>query len=230
LDLDKNDRDVHRIFIDPTGTHTIISMKSESVLYWHRSWKKSKRLVRIRGLLIQSLAWNTDTIMIKKDELNLNGETTGLSLIGTDDGRIYEFCIINANSEDMFGLSNEARWRQVMQLFDKEGAQGIYMSRFSNEPLKYYIMAVTLHRLYQFIGYINVPKLKVYETEPSLSDALLPTFQDLFAAYEHSPYFQEIPGNLEVSELSIARLPMHHERDTSGFVWITGKLDVHFQV
>jgi hypothetical protein len=207
VDLDPGDGDVYRVFIDPTGTHSLISMTSGVILYWHRSWKKNRRLTRLRDIHIQSIAWNIDDIAP-----NLNVDITGLSLLGTVDGRIYEFCMRRNEIED----DDNSYWRLVSRLFDEEAVQGLYMVCFPQEPLKYYVMAVTVHRLYQFIGHLSM--------SPPL---LQPTFHSLFATYEHSPHFQEISGhNLNRSHLTVARgLLTPTDNAVFDFAWITGEFN-----
>lgn len=80
---------IHKIFLDPTGNHLIISMATEENLYLHSSMekKKPKPLPKLKGVVIESIAW---------DLQNQDPKTTKDILIGTTQGEIYECCIENA--------------------------------------------------------------------------------------------------------------------------------------
>jgi hypothetical protein len=216
------DTDVHKIFIDPGGVHILWSTKSGAVFYWHRSWKKCRRLQSFQGVRIQSIAWNLDTDS-DDDVLCTSEVSTGLSLLGSDDGRLYEFCI-GSVQESEFQLSNEIRFRQVMRLFGEGSVEGLYTRHFPSEiASKYYVIAATPNRLHQFIGLISSPIQPNAEGGKPLIDTSLPTFRNLFVPYENSPYFQEIPGTLDFGALSIGRSLIHSAETSFSFAWITSK-------
>ena len=68
--------------MDPTGTHIIVSMTSgANNWYCHKTWRKVYLLKELKGILIQSIAW---------DKLNNDPESTKSILIGTNKGSILE--------------------------------------------------------------------------------------------------------------------------------------------
>ena len=217
------DADVHRIFIDPGGAHILWSTKSGAVFYWHRSWNKCRRLQNFQDVRVQSIAWNWSAD--SGDDVLCTGDvSTGLSLLGTDDGCLYEFCIVSVQ-ESAFQPSHEIRFRQVMRLFGEGAVEGLYLKRFPSEiTSKYYVIVATPNRLHQFIGYIASPiQSKGEEGNPRAHDAFLPTFHNLFISYENSPYFQEIPGTLDFGGLSIGRSLAHSAETSFSFTWITSR-------
>lgn len=77
----KPDDAIHRIFLDPTGSHLIVAMEREESYYLHASWKKPKLLAKMKGIVIESVAW---------DKSNTDTTNTGAILIGTKNGQIFE--------------------------------------------------------------------------------------------------------------------------------------------
>src|SRR4051812_9473883 len=61
----KAEEKIHKIFLDPTGSHLIISMENEDNYYLHMKWKKPKIMSKMKGVIVQSVAWdrqNTDVL------------------------------------------------------------------------------------------------------------------------------------------------------------------------
>lgn len=82
VEISKRPEDqIHKIFLDPTGNHLIISMESEDNYYLHRNWKKPKVMSKMKGVVIESVAWDRSN----NDPLN-----TKDILIGSSKGRIFE--------------------------------------------------------------------------------------------------------------------------------------------
>lgn len=59
-------------------------METEDNYYIHKNWKKPKVLSKMKGVIVESVAW---------DRSNTDQLTTKEILIGTNKGRIYETCI-----------------------------------------------------------------------------------------------------------------------------------------
>ena len=75
---------IHKVFLDPTGNHGLIAMANGQVYYMHSRWNKAHLLTKVKGVVIESVAWN----------LALGTETsTKKILIGTNRGLIYETLI-----------------------------------------------------------------------------------------------------------------------------------------
>ncbi|XP_022804004.1 vacuolar protein sorting-associated protein 18 homolog [Stylophora pistillata] len=204
VDITKRvDDSVHRIFMDPTARHLIVCMKSQESFYLARNSKKPKPLAKMKGHLINAIAWNKS---------KLTESSTQTILLGTTKGLVFETEV--EPEEKFFQGGLEKFWKQLYNVNSlggpEESIYGIMFEKFPVSPKsdrKYFVMVSTLSRLYQFIGDVTV------------TDSL--DLQPLFAEYENDPApFLEMPGHLDSSELAlfypkVRGLP-------SSFAWLTG--------
>jgi hypothetical protein len=71
------------MFLDPTSSHLIISTALGENYYLHTQSRQPRPLSRLRGVLIESVAWNP----------SLPTSSTREILVGATDGNIYEVYI-----------------------------------------------------------------------------------------------------------------------------------------
>ncbi|KAI1003971.1 Vacuolar protein sorting-associated protein 18 [Podosphaera aphanis] len=86
VDLPKRTSEVgviRRMFLDPTASHLIISTARGENYYLHSQSRQPRLLTRLRGISIETIAWNPDLPTTSTREI----------LIGASDGSIYEFYI-----------------------------------------------------------------------------------------------------------------------------------------
>jgi hypothetical protein len=109
---------------------------------------------------------------------------------------------------------------------------GLYFEQFPVNNRKYFVMATTTTRIYQFIGFIG-PSTNGSHS-PSLNGTSTTTdedrggeralFENLFSKYDVNPGYQELPGELPHSELHF--FSRFHELQQQGiaesFAWLTG--------
>ena len=198
------DERIHRVFIDPFGHHILVSMANGVTHYLHAHWNKTHTLSKLKGLVIESVAWN-----------HIEGPSVPTShriLLGTTKGVILEAT-----------LDEKEKDKHVKKLYDlSEGEQqqgggggggpisGLAMEAFPDQAPedgdKYLIIAATPTRQYQFIGG--------------------PTFERVFERYVSMPFFLELPGDLGYSELrSYAKYATAAEplsQPASTIAWLTG--------
>ena len=74
---------IHQLFQDPTGRHVLVCMESKECYYIGRSGKRSspRTLAKVKGHLIESVAWNYG---------DQTDQGTGPILLGTSTGAIFE--------------------------------------------------------------------------------------------------------------------------------------------
>ncbi|KAL5007275.1 hypothetical protein ScPMuIL_016081 [Solemya velum] len=193
------DDTVHKIFLDPTGRHLLISMTSTENYYLSRNSKKPRA-----GHHIDAVGWNWQ---------NASDNNTGSILLGTSKGIIFE-TELTANEDSRFFQGSLDQYLKQLFNLGKERAvpvTGIEFDRMSTGTMteyKYFILATTPGRLYQFIGTVSA------SAEP-------PMFQQLFQQYEGIPEeFLELPGNFGYSKL---RLFFNKFRgQAKSFAWMTG--------
>ncbi|KAK6183831.1 hypothetical protein SNE40_002395 [Patella caerulea] len=200
------DDKVYKIFLDPTGRHMIISMNSMESYYLSRNSKKPKAITKLKGHHIDSVGWNWQ---------NANNNTTSAILIGTSKGIIYE-TELTANEDSKFFQGSLDQYLKQLYNLGRDGSVSITSLQFDRIPgntmteYRYYILATTPGRLYQFIGNVST------SAEP-------PMFYSLFQQYENGSehiQFIELPGDFGHSELHLYfpkfRQPAH------SFSWMTG--------
>lgn len=174
---------LHKVFLDPNGIHLIISTKARDNYYISQSMSAPRQL-KLRGC-IDSVAW---------DAQNISDTSTNSILVGTG-GRIVEMHIDGGK---------EKVSRVVFDVHDEATKfTGLRFERFPpspTEPTKYFVMATTPTRLYEFVGG--------------------PTFEAMFAASAETHQFKEVYGEFDRSELVFwskhGGLPTH-------FAWMTGQ-------
>ncbi|XP_071954720.1 vacuolar protein sorting-associated protein 18 homolog [Antedon mediterranea] len=207
IDVTKNSDDqVHKIFLDPNGRHLVVSMKtSQDVFYLSKNSKKAKPIQKMKGYLIDSVGWN---------KANSSDNQTGEILMGTSRGLIFETELQSGEDSRFFLQSVEQYWKQVFDL-GKDGpvsVTGLEVERIPStvhNERRYFIMATTPGRMYQFIG-----------TIPSSAES--PVFQHVFQNYEDTlaPSFLELPGSFGYSDLVFFHPKFRSPPKT--FAWMTG--------
>ncbi|KAJ1104409.1 hypothetical protein NDU88_001821 [Pleurodeles waltl] len=195
----KDDAKVYKMFLDPTGSHLLISLNSSECLYLNRNGQKVRTLSRWRGHLIESVGWNK----FLGTESN-----TGPILVGTIQGQIYEAEILSSEG-GLFSTNPDQYFRLVYTLTEEGGPAPVCCIDIerSNEG-KCFIIATTRKRLFQFVG--------------KLADgAEQQSFSSLFSTQKDPmPGFQEFPANLGYSEIAFYTSKM--QSFPSSFAWMMG--------
>ncbi|KAJ8378135.1 hypothetical protein AAFF_G00247730 [Aldrovandia affinis] len=177
----KDDSKVHKLFLDHTGSHLVISLSTSECLYLNRNTQKVRGLSRWKGHLIESMAWN---------RLLGTEAATGPVLVGTSQGLIFE-AEISASEGSLFNTNPDQYFRQVHALEeDGEPAPVCCLEVERGPDSKFFIVATTRKRLFQFAG--------------RLADgAEAQGFGSIFAQnQELLPSFQEFPVNMGYSEIA----------------------------
>ncbi|KAJ0027124.1 hypothetical protein NQD34_018124 [Periophthalmus magnuspinnatus] len=195
----KDDSRVHRLFLNPTGSHLLISLSSSECLYLNRNTQKVRPLSRWRGHLIESVGWNK---VLGVDS------STGPILIGTSQGLIFE-AEITASEGSLFNNNPDQYFRQVHSLEEDGHAAPVCCIEIERGwENKFFIIATTRKRLFQFVG-------KVAEgSEQQGFSSIFSQNQDLL------PSFQEFPVNMGHSEITFYTSKL---RSTpKAFAWMMG--------
>eukprot|EP01094_Clydonella_sp_ATCC50884_P020588 TRINITY_DN4318_c0_g1_i1.p1 TRINITY_DN4318_c0_g1~~TRINITY_DN4318_c0_g1_i1.p1 ORF type:complete len:849 (+),score=315.48 TRINITY_DN4318_c0_g1_i1:254-2800(+) len=158
--------------------------------YLHHSWRKPFKLSKMANVLIESVAW---------DKRNTESKSTGDILIGSTTGVVYQSKI-----EAKEKLFSECRGdlTKVYDVGENQPITGLEYEVFPPAPPapdKYFVMATTPTRIYQFVGG--------------------PTFEKMFLEYAQNAGFQELPGNLDHSVL---RFYSQFKGLAKRFAWLTG--------
>lgn len=60
------EQSIHKVFVDPGGSHciaTIIGSSGADTYYTHAKWKKPRILGKLKGLVVNAVAWNRQHII-----------------------------------------------------------------------------------------------------------------------------------------------------------------------
>ncbi|XP_062858441.1 vacuolar protein sorting-associated protein 18 homolog isoform X3 [Trichomycterus rosablanca] len=195
----KDDSKVHKLFLDPTGSHLVISLTTNECVYLNRNTQKVRNLSRWRGHLIESVAWN------KQFGTETN---TGPILVGTSQGVIFE-AEISASEGSLFNTNPDQYFRQVHSL-DEDGkpAPVCCLEVERGIESKYFVVATTRKRLFQFVS-----KLPEGSEQQGFS-AVFAQNQDLL------PSFQEFPVNMGYSEIAFYTSKLRSS--PKAFAWMMG--------
>jgi hypothetical protein len=199
---------IHRIFQDPLAQHLLICYESKECFYVGRT-RPGKRAIprllpKVKGHLFESIAWN---------RVEQTDSATGPILLGTSDGVIFETDI---DFQDSLLPKKKGYLQEVYRLMydmadHSEAITGLQLVPFPNQSsssdIKYFILATTPKRIYQFIG--------------TVTKGETPQFVQLFATYDSvTVQFLEIPGNLKESQLQL--WPARPDTTPRAFAWLTG--------
>lgn len=177
---------ISNLFLDPTGAHLLISLKPNDVdgqpelYYLPKKWTKPKLCTKFRGNLVSAVGWSHE---------NRSETCTGAVLAGTTLGVIIETEL--ASDDRMFSRDVEQHWKQV---FDIGRGQHVPVTglKYFQVPStnKYFVVATTPTRMYQFQGYINN-----HQDRPLLIQ--------VFNNYLNTPErFLELPSSWKYSSLA----------------------------
>ncbi|KAG0169863.1 hypothetical protein DFQ28_011330 [Apophysomyces sp. BC1034] len=211
-----SDGKISKIFFDPTGRHLIITTDHGENYYLYEKWRRTKPLAKFKGVTISSIAWNK--------QATLTDPSTREILIGTRNGLIYEACL---EPTDEFFRREEKYFKQVYSIHESTmPITGLHFEQFPVNNRKYFVLATTPTRIYQFIGFVGPTSgsrspAGFGEVEDRGEKAM---FEGLFSKYDVNPDFQELPGDLPFSEVHF--FSRFHELQQQGvaqtFAWLTG--------
>ncbi|KAI8078651.1 Pep3/Vps18/deep orange family-domain-containing protein [Halteromyces radiatus] len=212
-----SDGKIIKLFFDPTGRHLIITTDHEENYYLYEKWRRTKQLNKLKGISITSIGWNK--------QATLADPSTREILIGTKKGLIYETVL---EPTDEFFRREERYLEQVYSIHESTmPITGLHFEQFPVNNRKYFVMATTPTRIYQFVGFIN-PSSNGTRSPAGFGDASeergeKAIFASLFSKYEINPGFQELPGELPYSEVHF--FSRFHEIQQQGvaqtFAWLT---------
>ncbi|KAI9661906.1 MAG: hypothetical protein M1821_009146 [Bathelium mastoideum] len=169
IDLPKKTSEIgviRRLFLDPSASHLIIATVLGENYYLHTHSRQPKPLSRLKGVLLESVAWNP----------SLPTASTREILIGAADGTIYETFIEPSNE---FYKRDEKYTKPVFK--SNDGAvTGLWVDTVTGRPDHRRIMVATHSRLLHFVGRLSRPThegsgaifQKLFESEtPTINEA-----------------------------------------------------------
>lgn len=196
---------IHKLFMDPSGRHIIITSQQGENWYLFRTWKKPRQLKGFK-MVIESVAWNKSALLSSS-----HSTSTKEILIGGRNGVVYEAVL---DAEEDFFKSQERYLQSVYSLPEKHPITGIKFDYSPpSDPKHALVLVTTLTRIYQFFGVVD-----------RKSEEGGRVFSALFAQYRETvPKILELPGNLNSSELQFFTPNSDQALSTpKRLAWITG--------
>ncbi|EJF66976.1 hypothetical protein DICSQDRAFT_95920 [Dichomitus squalens LYAD-421 SS1] len=180
-----NEFTIHKLFLDPSGRHLLVTSVQGENWYFYRGWKKPRQLKSFK-MIIESVAWNKASLLSSS-----HSTSTREMLIGARNGTIYEAVL---DAEEDFFKSQERYLQPVFTLPERHPVTGLKFDMFPPlDPKKVLVLVTTATRIYQFVG---IPDRK--------SEDGGRVFSALFGSYrDTAPKIVELPGSPDVSELHV---------------------------
>ncbi|TFL06789.1 Pep3/Vps18/deep orange family-domain-containing protein [Pterulicium gracile] len=205
MTIPRNEFTLHKVFVDPSGRHIVVTSTQGENWYLFKGWKKPKLLKSFK-MVIESMAWNKTAL------LSSGGSTSSREiLIGARNGTIYEGLL---DAEEDFFKSPDRHIQSVYSTQERQPITGIKFDIFPpQQGTKALVIATTPSRIYQFVG---SPDRKSEEGGR--------VFGKLFAKYrDTAPKISELPGSLKHSELHFFTQNADQAQSLpASMAWLTG--------
>jgi vacuolar protein sorting-associated protein 18 len=172
IEISRRHQDViHKVFVDPTGTHVLVALQGGETHYIHKSSTKARKLAKWSGAAVECVAF---------DRRRGSDSTTRSILVGTQSGDIYEALLDSSGKDKPFTLlySLGAHLPVASLLFETPA-----FAVHAESKLLVLAAVASPTRLYTFVG------------GPSF-ETLFKQYRDAGAAA-----FQELPGSMPTTEL-----------------------------
>ena len=207
IDLPKKSSEVgliRRMFLDPSASHLIIATISGENYYLHTQSRQPKALSRLKGVTIESIAWNP----------SLPTASTRQILIGASDGNVYEVYIEPSNEF----YRREERYLKAVYKISDGPVTGIWVDVLEARPDLRRVLVASQSRLLHFIGRIGRHGSegsgsifsKLFETEaPTVQEGS----QNLNTAPSALSFSPDPPESNQVDETSAERT----------YAWLSGQ-------
>ena len=199
-DDDEDHEKIYKCFIDPSGSHVLVSMNNGDNYYFNTQNNKNPKLVKGMNMIIESIGWEVDTC--SKDE-------TGTILLGTTDSKIYE-CTLENDLKDPIkdSLKLVFDFNDCDMLVSTGPITGIEIETFpktKNSFDTYLVMVATRLRMFEFVGG--------------------PTLQEVFHPYRQSfdlLKYKELPANAKRNDIPNSELHLFKSpNDDQSFAWLS---------
>ena len=132
---------IRRMFLDPTASHLIICTSLGENYYLHSQSRQCRPLARLRGVSIESIAWNP----------SLPTASTREILIGASDGNIYEGYI--ETSTEFY--RREEKYLKALQKLPDGPITGLWVDVLPGQPDTRRVLISTQSRLFHLAGKVG---------------------------------------------------------------------------
>ena len=144
IDLPKRPQEVgliRHMFLDPSASHLIVATTSGENYYLHTQSRQPKALSRLKGVRIETIAWNP----------SLPTASTREILVGASDGNVYEVYI--EPSHEFY--RREEKYLKTVYKVPDGSITGLWIDLVPNKPDGRRIIIASTTRLLHFTGRIG---------------------------------------------------------------------------
>ncbi|GAA6046606.1 hypothetical protein JCM3770_006235 [Rhodotorula araucariae] len=229
---------LHKVHVDPSGRHALVSTASGDNFYVFlgtlptsvpsaSSSRRAKPLARLKGAIINAVAWSTSSSLPTSTSFS-----TGGILLGTSTGQLLETSLLDPlldPSAGGFSLPVPGRTsveRYVKQLYTLPERQGVVGLRYESWGKRHAVVVATATRVYQFVGEAGA---KVKDEDAAVLEAVMHPY----VSGDARPKTLELPGELPSSELHFFT-PVRADDKTrtlpKSLAWLTGPGIYHGQL
>ncbi|KAI0552912.1 vacuolar protein sorting protein-like protein DigA [Xylaria curta] len=132
---------ISRMFLDPTASHLLVCTSLGENYYLHTQSRQPRPLSRLRGVSIESVAWNP----------SLPTSTTREILIGASDGNIYE-TFIEPSAEF---YRKEEKYLKALHKLPDGPVTGLWVDNMGGKADVRRILICTQSRLFHLVGRVG---------------------------------------------------------------------------
>lgn len=144
IDLPKRPSEVgviRHMFLDPTASHLLVCTSLGENYYLHSQSRQPRPLTRLRGVTIESVAWNP----------SLPTASTREMLLGASDGNIYETFIESTNEF----YRKEEKYLKVLQKLPDGPVTGLWVDNLGGRSDMRRVLISTQSRLFHLVGKVG---------------------------------------------------------------------------
>ncbi|KAI1878104.1 uncharacterized protein JN550_000286 [Neoarthrinium moseri] len=144
IDLPKKPSEVgviRRLFLDPTASHLLVCTSLGENYYLHSQSRQPRPLSRLRGVSIESIAWNP----------SLPTASTREILVGASDGNIYETFIESTNEF----YRKEEKYLKNLQKLPDGPVTGLWVDNLGGKADLRRVLISTQSRLFHMVGKVG---------------------------------------------------------------------------
>lgn len=194
------------MFLDPTASHLLICTSLGENYYLHSQSRQCRPLARLRGVSIESIAWNP----------SLPTASTREILIGASDGNIYEGYI--ETSTEFY--RKEDKYLKVLQKLPDGAITGLLVDILPGKPDARRILISTQSKLFHLVGKVG----KGHDGSGSIYSKLFESEQPVIHELPRSSATAAAASALVVSpdpEEDPTRLHLHDDVPERAFAWLS---------
>lgn len=205
IDLPKKPQEIgliRHIFLDPSASHLIITTALGENFYLHTQSRQPKPLSRLKGVRIETIAWNP----------SLPTASTREILIGASDGNVYEVYIEPSNGS----FRREEKYLKAVYKIQDAPITGLWVDLISNKPDGRTVIIATSTRLFYFTG--RTGRLG-QEGSGSIFSKFFET--ETPAIYEVPPASKAVPSALTVSPDPPDGFATNDDESERSYAWLS---------